>query len=396
MQPSLPETLLNIDRSGVVLPLLGFTPFYPTYRSGDRTIDIPNIDPDEDNTVDPDNWKDYVIPVQTLENRLGTNYDFLSNVPTEIQETIENRERDEIIDWINANDLTSPLLADLEISNTDLSTISPNTAVGHDSFVEDSSFTRTGIKIFSTSQIGITEIGIFETNFTENSTSEDSTSEIGTFEVNLPEYSISKVNPFHITVTETTFVHTNSTKIGKAQVNLSEGSPIELFLTEVSFSVNSSSDTSVSHTAKTLPSEILFSPSVESDQFFSIHNSTPKITNVLNNTATSIWSDLLQSQTQLNINFQITDLPTGQLAEATITGFDDSGVPNAETILIDHDANGVDWFVDETPLDNSEFSVVEDKEDKADRENKGEYYLLAAAESEANGKYDLLTYSYSL
>lgn len=32
-----------------------------------------------------------------------------------------------------------------------------------------------------------------------------------------------------------------------------------------------------------------------------------------------------------------------------------------------------------------------DKEDKADREDKGETYLLAVAESEAEGKYDLLT-----
>lgn len=32
-----------------------------------------------------------------------------------------------------------------------------------------------------------------------------------------------------------------------------------------------------------------------------------------------------------------------------------------------------------------------DKEDKEDKADKGETYLLAAAESEASGKYDLLT-----
>ncbi len=48
-------------------------------------------------------------------------------------------------------------------------------------------------------------------------------------------------------------------------------------------------------------------------------------------------------------NFQITDFHQGQLAEA---GFDSSGKPNAGTILIDHDANGVGWFIDETLLDN--------------------------------------------
>ncbi|MGL5943601.1 MAG: hypothetical protein ACRC2S_25195 [Waterburya sp.] len=31
--------------------------------------------------------------------------------------------------------------------------------------------------------------------------------------------------------------------------------------------------------------------------------------NELNNGATNIWSNLLQSETELNIDFQITDLP---------------------------------------------------------------------------------------
>lgn len=92
-------------------------------------IDIPNINPDDD-AIDPDNWKDYVIPVQTLENRLGiTKYDFLSNVSTEIQEKIENRDRDEILSWINDRELTSPLLA------------APDTSIRHNSFVENNVLT---------------------------------------------------------------------------------------------------------------------------------------------------------------------------------------------------------------------------------------------------------------
>ncbi|MEL6580873.1 MAG: hypothetical protein AAFQ14_14075 [Cyanobacteria bacterium J06621_12] len=59
-------------------------------------------------------------------------------------------------------------------------------------------------------------------------------------------------------------------------------------------------------------------------------------------------------------------MPSGQLAEATITGFDSLGVPNAGTIAIDHDANGVGWFIDSTPLDNSEFTV----------QNTGSFYPL--------------------
>ena len=33
---------------------------------------------------------------------------------------------------------------------------------------------------------------------------------------------------------------------------------------------------------------------------------------------------------------------------------DRAGKPNAGTILIDYDANGIGWFIDETPLDKSE------------------------------------------
>ena len=50
--------------------------------------------------------------------------------------------------------------------------------------------------------------------------------------------------------------------------------------------------------------------SISSEQFFSIHNSTPQIINKStqhNNSATNIWSDLLQPQTKLDIDFQIAD-----------------------------------------------------------------------------------------
>ncbi len=63
----------------------------------------------------------------------------------------------------------------------------------------------------------------------------------------------------------------------------------------------------------------------------------------------------------LELEIVVQNLSKVQLAEATIAGFDSAGKPNSGTILIDHDANGlssngdVGWFIDETPLDNSEF-----------------------------------------
>ena len=69
--------------------------------------------------ITPTSWKDYVIPVQTLEDNLeadegesGLVYDFLSNVPDDIEEDIEDRSISAILQWINDNDRTSSLLAE--------------------------------------------------------------------------------------------------------------------------------------------------------------------------------------------------------------------------------------------------------------------------------------------
>ena len=190
------------------------------------------------------------------------------------------------------------------------------------------------------------------------SSTKNGSGKVDVLEANLPESGVGKVNSLHIAVPKTALEHTDPTKISKAQVNLDKMPSIEVSLAEVGFSVNSAFDRSISQSPKTPSSEIFFSSSVQTEQFFSIHNITPEIIHVLNNSATNIWSDLLQTETQIDINFQITDLPQGQLAEATIAGFDSAGKPNSGTILIDHDANGlssngdVGWFIDETPLDN--------------------------------------------
>lgn len=82
----------------------------------------------------------------------------------------------------------------------------------------------------------------------------------------------------------------------------------------------------------------------------------------------------------MTIELNIIDLPPGQLAEAEITSLNGLGYPNSGTITIDADGNGRGWFVDPTPLDNSEFPLV----------NSGFNYQ-ASNFSPANNKYDLLT-----
>lgn len=97
-------------------------------------------------------------------------------------------------------------------------------------------------------------------------------------------------------------------------------------------------------------------------------------------TVEDFWSDYLNSDTSLNINLEVQDLPSGQLAEATITELNSAGKPSQGTILLDRDADSVGWFVDRTPLDNSEFD-----------EGNVKGYFTAPKNSAAAGKYDLLT-----
>jgi hypothetical protein len=218
----------------------------------------------------------------------------------------------------------------------------------------------------STSQVSPSQIAIMHNAKLKNSSSQIGFIQNGVSQGGIPQISSKAIGSTQVGTSQVDAEEIGSSQVDSSQVDTAESNP---FHTTAKIQINSSKIT--------LPSSVTSQQFISSN--FPSHNSTPEIINVLNNSATKIWSDLLQSPTQLDIDFQITDLPSGQLAEATITGFDDSGKPNAGKILIDHDANGVGWFIDETPLDNSEFT------------SNTANYFLAEPDSEASGKYDLLT-----
>lgn len=96
-------------------------------------------------------------------------------------------------------------------------------------------------------------------------------------------------------------------------------------------------------------------------------------------TAVNIWQNLLPDRRQLDVNFQITDLANGEIAQAQVTKFSPTGLPIGGTILIDRHAQGAGWFVDSTPLDWNEFTPW----------TGGSFQ--AKPDSAAAGKYDLFT-----
>ena len=96
--------------------------------------------------------------------------------------------------------------------------------------------------------------------------------------------------------------------------------------------------------------------------------------------ALKIWEMNIPTGLNIDIQVHVADLPSSELAEAEITGFDSDGRPAVGTITVDATANGLGWFVDQTPFDSTEFD-----------QDTNRTTFKAALDSPAVGKYDLLS-----
>jgi DNA/RNA endonuclease G (NUC1) len=248
------------------------------------------------------------------------------------------------------------------------------------------------IEQISTTQISPSQVGIGEVNIFQITHGQISKFEVNPFEIGIPNNSssqasssqigLTQISPYQVSINEV-----GSNEIGSSQVSISEVSFIQDRFSQTGSSQISSPKVGFNQISSNQvdsfeinSSEISFASSIPSEQFFPVHNSTSYIINSLNSSLTNLWHNYLNPQTSIDITYKITDLPAGQLAEAQITGFDAEGKPNQGTILIDYNANGIGWFIDRTPLENSEF-----------RMQNAEWAFQATPESEAYGKYDLLT-----
>lgn len=72
--------------------------------------------------------------------------------------------------------------------------------------------------------------------------------------------------------------------------------------------------------------------------------------------ALELWNRVVGWTRPMSVLIELADLPSGHLAGATITRYDADGLPVAGRITVDWNADGRGWFVDPTPLDDSEFS----------------------------------------
>jgi PKD domain/Bacterial Ig domain len=331
-------------------------------------------------TVNSKDWTQWKQPVDLIESLTGL--DFLSGLSDNVENRIEANKD------FHVYAPTAPLQADREsvLASSQQPILFLNLPVGHDGAIDYDTvpahheieklstaqiglgkvdiirdgFKQLGSHQFGTSQISISQIGsgqvgIFQSGSFENSTSEISFSQVSSSQVGIPESSSNQVSFSQVGFSQIGYRQVRSDQISLTQIDSRKLNPVQIDFSQVN------------------PTEISLPSSITIQQLLTSHNPN------LQNTAVPTWTEFLQSPTPFNLKIEIQDLPTGQLASGTITGYDTNGRPNSGTLTLDTDGNSLGWFIDTTPDDNSEFTTQ--LADTAFRATTG-----AAA-----GKYDLLT-----
>nr|WP_250855216.1 PKD domain-containing protein [Anabaena sp. CCAP 1446/1C] len=288
------------------------------------------------------------------------------------------------------------------VSSSIPNTVVPNTSIRHDGITENS--LTNVIEALDRTQIGIGEVSTIERGVVHESIPENSMAEISAiktalvhfgsaqigvdkgsiYEVGLTTSGPTQISSIKDGVIQLSSFHISSpeispTEIGIVQVSSFQKGSFQVDPTQVSPTQVSPYHEQTSSAAINTPSKVSFSRFIPIQHFFNIHNSNPATTNTYKDNLQNLWNTLFDPTNPFNLNLQITDLPVGQLAEAQITNYDSFGRPNGGTILIDDDANGIGWFIDPTPNNNSEYTTT--LTDTAFRATTGDAY----------GKYDLLT-----
>jgi DNA/RNA endonuclease G (NUC1) len=352
----------------------------PNSTVNDRVIAIrvPNANT-AGGSYSPSWWDpNYQISVRDLETQLfqatGQRYNFLSNLPQNVQDRYETS--------IYSGNVEVSAFLQAETSNNGLDELGNNLisdrTIWHDSVVKNSIIQNEWLPLIRSisengiSQVSLTEIG----KFNLVGINQIGSSQVGSDELSTTQKSPVQVGSTQIGILETSLLQTSTTQVSSTQV-----SPTPILLGKIGVNKDGtlqigSSDLTYSRqntiTKVSVPSSVTF------QQLFITHLDASHSPN-LQNTTVPTWTEFLQSPTPFNLKIDITDLPTGQLAEATITGYDTNNRPNSGTLTLDTDGNSLGWFIDTTPDDNSEFD-----------QNLTTTAFLATTGAAA-GKYDLLT-----
>ena len=262
------QQLTDIDSNTQAIAII--TPNREAPNSNSGSIQLPN----QPLPIAVNNWSYWLswrVNVDYLETITG--FDFLSNLPDDIEQAIESDDSSPLTPPLQA----APLMAGSKIKSFTNGSVPSRIGIGDNSTIGQNGIVAiptetTTHRLFpnsplevSTSHIGFQSVTTCESRSSEISLNQNGQIEVGSFEIGISENS-----PLQVGVTEAGFSEVGTFEVDSFKPDF--------------FQFNSSQIDS---------SEISFSSSVPSQQFFSSHNSTPEIINELNNSATNIWSDLL-------------------------------------------------------------------------------------------------------
>ena len=254
------------------------------------------------------------------------------------------------------------------LAEVDTNSAIPNTAVWHNSITENSLLQICSLQ-HGFSQVSVSQTRTPQINSSQVGFGQVSSTELSVVKFRSPQISFGQVSTFEISPAQYTFPEISTSQIGAGQIGTVQSSVTqvsspqnstlqkELFQPSAT-QVSTSQIESVQVSSQFKSGEVSFPSSIPSFDFVSIdpdHNWFTQSVYTINNSAIAFWDFLLKPQTAFDINLLVKDLPTEQLAEAQITKYDSQGRPIGSNIFIDSDANGKGWFIDSTPLDNSEF-----------------------------------------
>jgi hypothetical protein len=320
-------------------------------------------------------WKqDYLVSVRDLEQI--TSYNFFSNLPQNIQDIIETLSPETIKQKLNLMGISASLLADPK---------SDSTVVQVGSFIDlpmtQSGMPDQGAILITRTSGGISQIGInpdrvlaFDSSqigIDQNSPAQIGSSQIGSSQIGSSQNSRSQVSTSQIGIpqigeSQTTVTKTGSKQIGSTQVAVTQFNPEQVSTTQVNspqiqnsfinfpvsqFDPLQSTSLSIGR-IQIDSSKVAFASSVSLQQLLSSNLPSHELVSTYLQQFQSTLATDWNLPTSFNLTFNITDLPTGQLAEGTITGYDTNNRPNSGTLTLDTDGNGLGWFIDTTPDDS--------------------------------------------
>ncbi|MEO1006272.1 MAG: hypothetical protein AAFW67_10565, partial [Cyanobacteria bacterium J06638_38] len=218
---------------------------------------------------------------------------------------------------------TKPVDAFLLAESNNPNSFVADTTINPNSIPIDIFFDRSVFDI-SSEQTDISQITSNNLSRPQVGTVQDSISQISYSESSHTKPSISQISSTEVGMIQTSFVEQSSSQISLTQIE-----PLNIGLRKIQPTEVNSTQIISDGIAEVQPitSEVSDSSSVEPENLFVLQqwfidhafasNSSVTVSNTLN----GLWNYNLS--TPLDLNVEILDLPAGQLAEATITGFDD-------------------------------------------------------------------------